>query len=145
MQKTRVLIVEDEQDIAGLFKHTLERGGYTRADVVATLEGDDAEFFVDGAPMDVVRTPIKPVTDKEALAEFAAFIEEIFGPEATAGPLLGLQWGRVLAPTDLSVGDHTLRVVVTDAPANVIFDQSIQFTVSPSDSPECALWLQDLG
>ena len=29
MQKTRVLIVEDERDIAGLIKHTLERGGDT--------------------------------------------------------------------------------------------------------------------
>lgn len=119
---------------------------YTRADVMAFLQGTDAEFHLDGAPVDVVATPIKPVTDKVTLAEFAAFIHETFGPEATVGPLLGEQWGRVLAPTDLSVGDHTLRVVVTYVPEGVIiFDQSVQFTVSPSDSPECALWLQDLG
>ena len=40
MQKTRVLIVEDEQDIAGLIKHTLERGGEIEARMVAT--GDTA-------------------------------------------------------------------------------------------------------
>jgi DNA-binding response OmpR family regulator len=40
MQKTRVLIVEDEHDIAGLIKHTLERSGDTRADVVGS--GDAA-------------------------------------------------------------------------------------------------------
>ena len=34
MPKTRVLIVEDEQDIAGLIKHTLERGGEIEAQTV---------------------------------------------------------------------------------------------------------------
>ena len=34
VQKTRVLIVEDEQDIAGLIKHTLERAGGLSADIV---------------------------------------------------------------------------------------------------------------
>ena len=36
MQKHRVLIVEDEQDIAGLIKHTLERGGGAEAEVVSS-------------------------------------------------------------------------------------------------------------
>ncbi len=40
MAKHRVLIVEDEQDIAGLIKHTLERGGETDAHVVSS--GDAA-------------------------------------------------------------------------------------------------------
>src|SRR4029077_20901743 len=40
MAKHRVLIVEDEQDIAGLIKHTLERGGETDAHIVAS--GDAA-------------------------------------------------------------------------------------------------------
>jgi two-component system, OmpR family, alkaline phosphatase synthesis response regulator PhoP len=34
MSKHRVLIVEDEHDIAGLIKHTLERGGETETEVV---------------------------------------------------------------------------------------------------------------
>src|SRR5258705_10046144 len=34
MARHRVLIVEDEQDIAGLIKHTLERGGETDAHIV---------------------------------------------------------------------------------------------------------------
>ena len=37
---TQVLVVEDEQDIAGLIKHTLERGGETEAQVVGS--GDAA-------------------------------------------------------------------------------------------------------
>jgi DNA-binding response OmpR family regulator len=39
VQKTRVLVVEDEQDIAGLIKHTLERAGNTAVEIV---EGGDA-------------------------------------------------------------------------------------------------------
>jgi DNA-binding response OmpR family regulator len=38
--QTRVLIVEDEPDIAALIKHTLERGGRTVAEIVAS--GDTA-------------------------------------------------------------------------------------------------------
>jgi two-component system, OmpR family, alkaline phosphatase synthesis response regulator PhoP len=52
MQKTRVLIVEDEQDIAGLIKHTLERGGDTRADVVTS--GDAALKAVLDQPPDLI-------------------------------------------------------------------------------------------
>jgi DNA-binding response OmpR family regulator len=52
MEKTRVLIVEDEQDIAGLIKHTLERGGDTRADVVGS--GDAALKAVLDQPPDLI-------------------------------------------------------------------------------------------
>ena len=52
MQKTRVLIVEDEQDIAGLIKHTLERSGDTRADVVGS--GDAALKAVLDQPPDLI-------------------------------------------------------------------------------------------
>ena len=40
MAKPRVLIVEDEQDIAGLIKHALERGGDADAEIVGS--GDAA-------------------------------------------------------------------------------------------------------
>ena len=36
MPKHRVLIVEDEQDLAGLIKHTLERGGEAEAQIVGS-------------------------------------------------------------------------------------------------------------
>ncbi len=52
MQKTRVLIVEDEHDIAGLIKHTLERGGGTRAEVVSS--GDAALKAVLEQPPDLI-------------------------------------------------------------------------------------------
>jgi DNA-binding response OmpR family regulator len=46
---TRVLVVEDEQDIARLIKHTLEKGGRIQADIVTT--GDAAlKAVADRAP-----------------------------------------------------------------------------------------------
>lgn len=52
MQKHRVLIVEDEQDIAGLIKHTLERGGNAEAEIVGS--GDAALRAVTARPPDLV-------------------------------------------------------------------------------------------
>src|SRR3954463_6924083 len=52
MQKHRVLIVEDEQDIAGLIKHTLERGGGAEAEVVGS--GDAALKAVADHPPDLI-------------------------------------------------------------------------------------------
>jgi DNA-binding response OmpR family regulator len=50
--KHRVLIVEDEQDIAGVIKHTLERGGETEAQIVGS--GDAALKAVTDRPPDVI-------------------------------------------------------------------------------------------
>jgi len=52
MQKQRVLIVEDEQDIAGLIKHSLERSGGTEAEIVGS--GDAALKAVAARPPDLI-------------------------------------------------------------------------------------------
>jgi DNA-binding response OmpR family regulator len=52
MPKHRVLIVEDEQDIAGLIKHTLERGGEAEAEIVGS--GDAALKSVTDRPPDLI-------------------------------------------------------------------------------------------
>ncbi len=52
MPRHRVLIVEDEQDIASLIKHTLERGGDADADIVAS--GDAALKAVSDHPPDLI-------------------------------------------------------------------------------------------
>ena len=52
MPKHRVLIVEDEQDIAGLIKHTVERGGEADAEIVAS--GDAALRAVSDRPPDLI-------------------------------------------------------------------------------------------
>ena len=50
--KTRVLVVEDEADIAGLIKHTLERGGDVAAEVVTS--GDEALKAAAEQPPDLI-------------------------------------------------------------------------------------------
>ncbi|MGE3955637.1 MAG: response regulator transcription factor [Vicinamibacterales bacterium] len=52
MPKHRVLIVEDEQDIAGLIKHTLERSGGAEAEIVGS--GDAALKAVSARPPDLI-------------------------------------------------------------------------------------------
>src|SRR5579872_6307892 len=52
MPKHRVLIVEDEQDIAGLIKHTLERSADADADIVSS--GDVALKAVSARPPDLI-------------------------------------------------------------------------------------------
>jgi DNA-binding response OmpR family regulator len=47
-----VLVVEDEQDIAGLIKHTLERSGDASVEIVA--RGDEALRSIAGRPPDLV-------------------------------------------------------------------------------------------
>ena len=49
---TRILVVEDEQDIAGLIKHTLERQGEVQVDIVGA--GDVALRTITDAPPDLV-------------------------------------------------------------------------------------------
>jgi DNA-binding response OmpR family regulator len=50
--KTRVLVVEDESDIAGLIKHTLERGGDATVDVAPS--GDQALKLSSEQPPDLI-------------------------------------------------------------------------------------------
>jgi DNA-binding response OmpR family regulator len=52
MPRHRVLIVEDEHDIAGLIKHTLERGGDAEAEIVAS--GEAALKAVADRPPDLI-------------------------------------------------------------------------------------------
>jgi DNA-binding response OmpR family regulator len=52
MTRHRVLIVEDEQDIAGLIKHTLERSGSADAEIVGS--GDAALKAVADRPPDLI-------------------------------------------------------------------------------------------
>ncbi len=51
-QPTRILVVEDEQDIAGLIKHTLERPGEVQVDIVGS--GDVALRTITDTPPDLV-------------------------------------------------------------------------------------------
>ncbi len=62
MAKRRILIVEDEQDVAGLIKHAVERSGDAEAEVV--VSGDSALKAVAERPPDLVLLDLNlPVLD----------------------------------------------------------------------------------
>jgi len=62
MAKRRILIVEDEQDVAGLIKHAVERTGDAEAEVV--VSGDSALKAVSERPPDLVLLDLNlPVLD----------------------------------------------------------------------------------
>jgi DNA-binding response OmpR family regulator len=62
----RVLVVEDEQDIAGLIKHALERSGDASVELVA--RGDEALRSIAGRPPDLVILDLNiPVLSGEEL------------------------------------------------------------------------------
>jgi len=62
MAKRRILIVEDEQDVAGLIKHAVERSGDAEADVVGS--GDAALKAVAERPPDLLLLDLNlPVLD----------------------------------------------------------------------------------
>src|SRR5215218_5131910 len=50
--KMRVLVVEDESDIAGLVKHTLERSGEAMVEIATS--GDQALKFASEQPPDLI-------------------------------------------------------------------------------------------
>jgi two-component system alkaline phosphatase synthesis response regulator PhoP len=62
MPKQRILIVEDERDVAGLIKHAVERGGDAEAEIVDS--GDTALKAVAESPPDLVVLDLNlPVLD----------------------------------------------------------------------------------
>src|SRR5881409_1766808 len=62
MAKSRILIVEDEQDVAGLIKHAVERNGDAEAEIVGS--GDSALKAVSERPPDLLVLDLNlPVRD----------------------------------------------------------------------------------
>jgi DNA-binding response OmpR family regulator len=62
MAKSRILIVEDEQDVAGLIKHAVERNGDAEAEIVSS--GDTALKAVSERPPDLLVLDLNlPVLD----------------------------------------------------------------------------------
>jgi hypothetical protein len=113
---------------------------HTTTDVHAFLTGLEVAFVLDGAPLAVERKPIKPYLTPFAPEFFLEYLTGLYGPDVVLGNFWAFQSGRILPPGALSVGQHTLRVVTTDTGSStVLFDGSVTFTVSPADSPACAV------
>jgi len=86
----------------------------------AALDPVTISFTLDGAPLETTRTPIKPFNDAER-----------FGLERA----WHFQQGRVMAPDDLSVGQHELSVTYRD-PTGVA-DDGITFFIDAAGTGAC--------
>ena len=115
---------------------------YTRDDVWDSLTSIEEQFYLDGELIDTVTMPIRPANTTFAREDMEAFLEGEFGSDFELGNIWSVQWGQVLAPDELSVGDHNLEVVLTyksgTAEEEIVFQGGTPFTVYAADSEACA-------
>jgi hypothetical protein len=93
----------------------------TRKEIADALSLVEVAYFLDGVALELERTAVKPNVDAAALG----LVEGLY---FTAG--------RLMAPEDLAVGQHTLRVVITD-PGGLIDDSQIAFFVDAAGTGAC--------
>jgi hypothetical protein len=92
---------------------------YTRGELAALAASVEVVYALDGATLDIGRTPVRPNPDVVGLSD--AF---------TASH------GRVISPEELAVGNHTLGIVISDS-TGFIDASSISFTVDPEGEGAC--------
>ena len=86
----------------------------------AALDPVTVSFTLDGAALETTRTPIKPFNDPEPFGMERAWY---------------FQQGKVIAPDDLSVGQHELSVRFTDPTG--VFDTGITFFIDAAGTGAC--------
>ncbi|MEP6598142.1 MAG: hypothetical protein ABJB98_01700 [Actinomycetota bacterium] len=91
--------------------------GFTEADAKAVIDQLDANFTLDGVPLQVERTAVK------RFLKAAAFDLEV---------AYYAQWGRVMSPGDLAVGQHVLSVTLGDFQSG-----PITFFIDPAGEGVC--------
>jgi hypothetical protein len=87
----------------------------------ASIAGIAISFTLDGAPLPVTQTAIKRYLNPAQLGFTDAYYSS---------------WGRVIAPTDLAFGAHTLGVEVSDSGGPLLID-GITFYVDPAGTGAC--------
>lgn len=95
---------------------------FTRQDAEALLGPIVQTFWIDGATVATERTPIK------------RFLRDDSGIGITAAYYF--QEGRLLSPSDLSVGAHTVRVQSSDS-SGVFFDNTITIHIDAAGTGAC--------
>jgi hypothetical protein len=118
----------------------------TAQDAFAFLGRLDLVFELDGEEIQVVRTSVNRYVDEFFLPGILQAKEHCEGRFNMICDFqinqYAVQWGKIMAPGDLSVGVHTLRVVGTEHKATgdeVLFDSTLTFTVYEHDEA-CHGW-----
>jgi len=98
--------------------------GETRTphEIAADLSASSFTFFIDGVRLDAVVTPVKPFLNPEALGLVDAF---------------WFTTGRVMSPSDLAVGTHTLATEERDAVGNLIGSSNVTFVIDGAGVGAC--------
>lgn len=86
----------------------------------AAFDSVTISFTLDGAELSTTRTAIKPFNDPERFGLERAWY---------------FQQGKVMAPDDLSVGQHELSVRITDPTG--VFDDGITFFIDAAGTGAC--------
>jgi hypothetical protein len=113
----------------------------TAQDAFAFLGRLDAVFELDGEEIQVLRTSVNRYVDTFFLPDILKakeLCEERFNMICDFRiNQYAFQWGKIMAPGDLSVGEHTFKVVVTYHAASgeefEVFNNTIRFTVYEHD------------
>jgi hypothetical protein len=95
---------------------------FSRQDAERIMAGLRIEFTLDGRPLETTRTAIRRFLDPDG-----------FGLETG----YYFQQGRIMAPADLTVGQHRLSVDIDDAAGQQNFHDEINFTVDAPGSGAC--------
>lgn len=99
----------------------------TRPEALQDLQAMEFTFYLDGGEITTERSPIKVL---------AGPVEDL--PGIDIKQLFAVSEGRIMAPGDLAVGLHTLRVVVRHtAPDFLLFDDEVAFEIHAAEAAVC--------
>jgi hypothetical protein len=68
---------------------------------------------LDGEPLDLVSTPVKPFLNQLFIDDNVGFLEEVCGCDYSVTDAFYVHFGKVVGPADLGVGEHAIENTVT--------------------------------
>ncbi|MFC0626038.1 hypothetical protein [Kribbella deserti] len=102
----------------------IEGGGksYTEAAATTIINGLKVQLTLDGSDVPLTRIPVARFLNPEPFGFEKAWYS---------------QWGKVLAPHELTVGSHSLHGRVTNASGTVLFENTITFVIDAAGTGTC--------
>ena len=113
-----------EQDWHVILIADIEGGdaSFKQQDAETIMQGLDIAFFLDGSPLPTTRTAVKRFSNPERFGLGVAYY---------------FQQGRIMSPTDLSVGSHRLEVAVSDSSGAQNLQDGIRFFIDAAGTGAC--------
>ena len=96
---------------------------FRQQEAEAAIADLSVHFTLDGAPLETTQTPVKRFLNSQLFGLDVAFYS---------------QWGRVMKPSDLPVGEHTLSVRMTNGSGSqTFFENTIKFFIDAEGTGAC--------